>query len=324
MRRSFGRNGNRPTSREDEPRQYRNGQSDNGNRMIWGHFPVLPQSEVRKLITNFQRDGDIEVRNRIVTHNIGLVISIAKKYLGHGLDIDDLVNEGVIGMFRAIEKFDIGKGCQFSTYAVYWIRQSIRTAISNTAHIIRIPLYEHRKTEKLRRAVFEISGQERHLPTTNELVAATGMSSKTIRRILHVQRMRYVVSYGLISKSRNDEYRIETATSCFSPLDILIMKEDLCQCQGDMQRFMDAFAHTPLTDRNRQIFTLRYGLNNTASQTHTFQAIADTLGLSKEMTRNIVKSILTKLGAVDTQWNDPCWLIRKRESIVMLEELVCG
>ena len=141
-----------------------------------GRYPLLTAAEEVELAKRIER-GDLQAKERMINSNLRLVVHIARRYMGHGVPLGDLIQEGVIGLNRAVEKFDWRKGFKFSTYATWWIRQACQRAVANQAKTIRIPVHVDERRSKLARVrqQFEIAhGRE---PTLEELAEAAGMSS---------------------------------------------------------------------------------------------------------------------------------------------------
>jgi RNA polymerase primary sigma factor len=138
-----------------------------------GRYPLLTAAEEVALAKRVER-GDPVAKERMITSNLRLVVANAKRYRGHGVPFGDLIQEGTIGLNRAVEKFDWRKGFKFSTYATWWIRQACQRAISNQSHTIRIPTHVQERQQKLGRFRSRMEVELGREPTLEELAAATG------------------------------------------------------------------------------------------------------------------------------------------------------
>src|SRR5262245_48884343 len=144
------------------------------------HTPILNAYEERILARRIA-DGDLEARDHMVRANLRLVVNIARGYAGKGLGLQDLIEEGNLGLMRAVEGFDASMNTRFSTYAVYWIKQSIKRALINSAKTIRIPAYMVELLSKWRRATIKLLDQLGRTPTPEEIAAELGIPRKKLR-----------------------------------------------------------------------------------------------------------------------------------------------
>src|SRR3954463_13771191 len=147
----------------------------------FAHHELLTSDEERALARRIER-GDLEAKERLVRCNLRLVGTVARRYMGRGLSMEDLLQEGVVGLIRAAEKFDWRRGTRFSTYAVPWIRQAITHALANTSRLVRLPAPQHLEAERLARAERALLERGRETPLA-ALAHATGMKQAAVERV---------------------------------------------------------------------------------------------------------------------------------------------
>src|SRR4051794_17034882 len=147
----------------------------------FAQHPLLTAQEERMLARRIER-GDLEAKDRLVRSNLRLVGTVARRYMGRGLSMEDLLQDGVVGLIRAAEKYDWRRGTRFSTYAVPWIRQAITHALANTSRLVRLPAPQHLEADRLARAERGLLERGRE-PNAAELAAATGMGEAAVERV---------------------------------------------------------------------------------------------------------------------------------------------
>ncbi len=147
-----------------------------------GRYPLLTPAQELDLARRIEK-GDLDAKELMINSNLRLVVSIARRYVGHGLSMTDLVQEGMIGLIRAAEKFDYRKGFRFSTYATLWIRQSIQRGLDNSARMVRLPANVAQRARKVGRITSDLSVKLERDPTEQEVADATGLDVEEVRAI---------------------------------------------------------------------------------------------------------------------------------------------
>ena len=237
--------------------------------------PLLTAAEEVALAKRIER-GDIEAKHRMVESNLRLVVSIAKRYRGFGLPLLDLIQEGAIGLTRAVEKFDWRRGHKFSTYATWWIRQAIQRAISNHARTIRIPVHALDRRRRVERALQRLELELGRAPTRDELVAASGLPPAQVdeaRGLAHT-----TVSLNQTFGSDGDPSELVELI----PDPRLEAPEE--ELERRQRRAVVLRALRELPARERLILDQHYGLS---AKPRTLSEIGHDLGLTRERVRQL-------------------------------------
>lgn len=247
-------------------------------------YPLLEEATEKHLVIQYRQHGDLKAREQLITSNLRLVVNIAKRYIGAGVALNDLIAEGNMGLIYAVEKFEISKGCRFSTYATCWIRHSICRSLTEKRQLVRIPAYMKTLLGKFQTKKEEFQHQYGYLPNDAELVEAMALSEsqqQIVNEALHTCRaMQEVQSLQTIE---NGEEWIEDNKQ----------KEYHAQ-QWNVQEVAGLMAYLHKTEPKRaQIIEMRYGLNGNTKK--TLKEIAARLQLTKERIRQIEKETLAIL-----------------------------
>ena len=247
-----------------------------------GKHELLTAAQEVELAKRIER-GDRQAKERMINSNLRLVVSIAKRYRGHGVAFGDLIQEGVIGLNRAVEKFDWRKGFKFSTYATWWIRQACQRAISNQGRTIRVPAHVHERRIKLARLGREFEVEHGRQPTEEELAALSGYEEQHVAEALGA-----VEASVSLNQVVGDDGDGELG-------DLLADREALDPSEeaGDsLRRQLVRNALRALPERERRLLELRFGFEG---DQQTLDAIAHELGVSRERVRQLEQNALATL-----------------------------
>jgi RNA polymerase primary sigma factor len=248
-----------------------------------GKVPLLTADQEVYLAKRIER-GDMSAKTHMIEANLRLVVSIAKSYLGRGLSFLDLIQEGSLGLIRAVEKFDYRKGYKFSTYATWWIRQAVTRAIADKARTIRIPVHMVEKLNKvvhIERQLVQRLGRE---PQPEEIALELEMTTEEVREILRMAQLPVSLEKPIGEEEESelgDFVQDELAESPFDTASVQLRREDIEKALGS------------LPERERKVIELRFGL--TGAQPCTLEEVGRAFGVTRERIRQIENNTLKRL-----------------------------
>ena len=248
-----------------------------------GKYPLLTREEEIELAKKIEQ-GDIEARNKLISCNLRLVVSIAKKYMNRGLQFLDLIQEGNIGLMKAVDKFDYNRELKFSTYATWWIRQGIQRAISDQGRLIRIPVHMGDIISKLSKVTRQLVQEKGREPTTAELAERLEMPED---KILYIQRISQdPVSFETPVGQEDDSYLGDFLedTNSLSPSEV---------AENKMLKEILIKVLQTLTPREQKVIRLRYGIDD--GRQRTLEEVGKEFNVTRERIRQIETKALQKL-----------------------------
>ena len=248
-----------------------------------GRVPLLTAEEEIELATRM-KNGDVEAKKRLSEANLRLVVSIAKRYVGRGMLFLDLIQEGNLGLIKAVEKFDYTKGYKFSTYATWWIRQAITRAIADQARTIRIPVHMVETINKLIRVSRQLLQELGREPTPEEIAEEMNMPVERVREILKISQEPVSLETPIGEEEdshlgdfiQDDNVPVPADAAAFT-----LLKEQLVEVLGT------------LTEREQKVLRLRFGLDD--GRARTLEEVGKVFNVTRERIRQIEAKALRKL-----------------------------
>ena len=251
-----------------------------------GKIPLLSAEQELEVAKKIKEKNDDEAKETLVNANLRLVVSIAKKYIGRGLSFLDLIQEGNMGLMKAAEKFDYAKGYKFSTYATWWIQQSITRAIADKSRIIRLPVHMIETLSKIKKVTVDLTTESGKVPSKEEIAYRVGIPVSKLTSLIKAAQSTISIETPATAKdesSKLGDFIVDEST--MSP-DSRVSQENLFE---DIQKMLNQ-----LSPKERDVLIMRYGLNDDGNR-KTIEEIGSRYGVSRERIRQIENRAISKL-----------------------------
>ncbi len=251
-----------------------------------GKIPLLSAEEELEVAKKIYETQSEIARKVLINANLRLVVSIAKKYIGRGLSFLDLIQEGNLGLIKATEKFDYTKGYKFSTYATWWIQQSITRAIADKARIIRLPIHLIESINKIKKATMDLTTELGRIPVKQEIADKMGISVAKLTSIIKATQSTISIDTPTGQKDDSNkiiDYIVDEST--VAPDSLVSQESMLDDIKGMLEQ---------LSPKERDVLILRFGLNNDGNK-KTLDEIGSIYGVSRERIRQIENRAISKL-----------------------------
>ncbi|MGD0236167.1 MAG: sigma-70 family RNA polymerase sigma factor [Syntrophorhabdales bacterium] len=247
---------------------------------------TMSEEEEKELAERISR-GDRDARQKMIEANLRLVVKIARKYITAGVSVLDLIEEGNIGLIRAVEKFDLSKNCRFSTYATWWIKQSIERAMLNYSRVVRLPVHVSARMRKISKVMHDYIEREGREPTEEELRLGTDIPINFIRNLMFIVTKTDSIDSLLDEEERATMEDFLPDLSVDGPLSALEQTKRI--------EYIASWLDT-LRDDEKRVIILRYGLDGAEPQ--TLESIGKLFGVTRERIRQIEHKSISKLQKV--------------------------
>jgi RNA polymerase primary sigma factor len=252
--------------------------------------PLLKADEEKKLARRVAR-GDKDARSVMIESNLRLVVNIAKRYMNRGLPFLDLIEEGNIGLIKAVERFKVSKGCRFSTYATYWVRQSIERGIMNQAAVVRLPIHVINDMYRMTKAEKNLKSELKRDPTIEEIAQEMGVKGRYVKKLGRISRKTSSIDAAL--NDNTDETLLDRLVDdeATSPFEFVGEEDRYVQLRQWMGK---------LQDNEKKIVSLRFGLDG---DSQTLEEVGKVFGVTRERIRQIEMRALKKLKLIGAENN---------------------
>lgn len=250
-------------------------------------IPLVPVEEEKEL-AGLISEGSAEARETLIVGNLRLVVKIAHNFKSLGIPLSDLISEGNIGLMKAVEKFKPDKGAKFSSYAAWWIKQSMRRAIANQSRVIRIPVQSAAKINKIQKISLVLAEKLGRIPTEQEIADELGITIRSINTLKSTASAG-IVSLNAMFQEGGDEGTLNDVLadmSQFSP--------DQELDAAEVKKLLRDVINNKLKEREKLIIMLRYGMNG--EEPKTLEEVSDIVGRTRERVRQIQHQALRKIG----------------------------
>ena len=251
-----------------------------------GKIPLLTAEQELEVAKKIKETNDDKSKEILVNANLRLVVSIAKKYIGRGLSFLDLIQEGNMGLMKAAEKFDYAKGYKFSTYATWWIQQSITRAIADKSRIIRLPVHMIETLSKIKKVTMDLTTESGKAPSKEEIAYRVGIPVNKLTSLIKAAQSTISIETPATAKdesSKLGDFIVDEST--VSP-DTRVSQENLFE---DIQKMLNQ-----LSPKERDVLIMRYGLDDDGNR-KTLEEIGSRYGVSRERIRQIENRAISKL-----------------------------
>ncbi|MBP3799378.1 MAG: sigma-70 family RNA polymerase sigma factor [Bacilli bacterium] len=252
-------------------------------------FPLLTHEATMELFRKYKEDGDKKARQKIIEHNLRLVVDIAKRYSNNGIEFSDLIQEGNIGLMTALEKFDYKRGFKFSTYATWWIRQAIGRSVYDSSKTMRIPAHISERIKKLKSIRNELTQSLEREPSIEELANKTGFTPEKIRELDRISQQPVYMDEAIgedHDTTRGDMMVDECAVNPIKKVEDNALKNALDEIFNNCEKFK-------INEKEKQIIIMRFGLED--GKQRTLDEVGKHFNVTRERIRQIESKALRKL-----------------------------